>query len=212
MSRSVPFLLSLLLLFLLLNGCGPSLYGEMFRIRAEIDELERDLPENAPLWISTEEAAKRPNLTEDDVFDQYLNDGTPYVPDFIYRHVLGKLSVMATMEIETLAEGDFPYDAVLKDPAPFRGRIYRITGIVYSLDREEYRDNLTGIEEVFTGIAYREGSKPFLFHLLNKPEVLHPHEDLVEVHGVFVKIISVGSPGQRLRAPLFLARSAKRYI
>ncbi|MHC4605844.1 MAG: hypothetical protein ACYTAF_02795 [Planctomycetota bacterium] len=214
MNGSLRTLLLLAAGSLLACGCGPSLYGDMVRIRAQIDELEHSvtLPENAPLWISEEDAAASSDFSEEDVFDRYIHDGTPHVPDFVYKHVLRKLHGMTDAEVEALSGGDFPYGDGMRNPASYRGRVWRIAGTILTLRMEQITVPQTPIREVFPGVAYLGSDRPFLFHLINKPDPLHPQQDLVEVYGVFVKIITVGSRGRRISAPLFLARSAKRYI
>ena len=106
--------------------------SELSRIRAEIQELERSVPENAPLWIGEKDVAERPELSDEDVFDLYIEDRTPGIPDFVYDHVMSKLAKMAPDEIEKQSAGDFPYDAAQQEPASYRGRVWRITGWIPS--------------------------------------------------------------------------------
>lgn len=199
-------------LLFLLSGCTPSLHSELARIRAEIEELERTLPDDAPLWITAAELARDPTLDPDDLFEKHLQDHTPSVPDFIYYHVLEKLSKMTDEEVLRQSSGDFPYASALADPASCRGRIWRLAGTVSSFRLEPVEDPAGSVREVYAGAAYIDREEPVLFHVIHKPDVLYLNQDTVEFHGVFLKLISVGPPDRRLSAPLFLAKSLKKFL
>jgi hypothetical protein len=207
-------LFSPLLILLALAGCRPSLYSELERIRAEIKMLESDqriVPDDAPIWVSQAEAEKHPELDKDDAFEKHIQDHTPTVPDFVYNHVMGRLKDTSDDVLRKMSAGDFPHDAALIDPAPFRGRLWRVVGVAVNL-RHEKQPEGTAIPESYSGAAYAKGGQLILFHVIEKPDVLYLDQDTVEMVGVFVKLISVGPPNNRVSAPLFFARSLRKFL
>lgn len=200
-----------------LAACRPNLLGDIDRVRAEIEALERQQapPQDAPLWITKADVANNPALREEDIFDKAIQDHTPSIPDFVYFHIMGKLDRMTDDETAKLSGGDFPLEAALLDPAPFRGRVYRIVGspapAPATLRHEKFADDAP-IREAFSGALFTDQSRAVLFHVLKKPDVIYPQHDTIEFHGVFVKIISVGPPEKRVSAPLFLVRSLRKFM
>ncbi len=184
----------------LLSSCAADLHSELAGLRAEIDQLERTVPPEAPLWISEGENA----------FPPFLDDHTARVPDFIYNHVLGKVAKMSTEEIDALTKGDFNLDECLKDPGAFRGRFYRVRGTIGIL-RAQPCDSDSGLREVHAGLVWND-QRPSAFHAAVKPEVLYLHSDLVEFTGIFLKILRFTTKeGTVVDAPFFLAKSVRKY-
>lgn len=198
------------------TGCHrPSIYREVEEIRAEIRRMEKktSVPQDAPVWIRETDARARPDLDDEDVFDRMVRDHTPSLPDVVYYHVLAKLAGMTDKEIAAQSKGTLSYEECLKNPQKYRGRFWSFRGTVHHhLRRDEIADPASPVREVFAGAAYVGGGQPVLFHLVEKPPILYVHQDSVEVVGIFVKIISVGPPGKEISAPLFLARSARRFL
>ena len=207
-SRPVKFFL----LFLFLASCRSSLQSDLGRIRAEIQELERSVPPDAPLWITRDYVGKNPALSEEDIFDTALQDHTASVPDFVYYHVLGKLAAMSEEEIERQCRGEFPFDACRMEPAAFRGGIWRVTGTAVALRTETIQNPDTPLREVYAGICTVASDQPILFHLVEKPDVLYLNQDTVEFYGVFVKLISKSAGDHVISAPLFFAKKARKYL
>ena len=186
-----------------LASCGPrGMQGQLAEIRAEIEMLERSIPSEAPLWPSQGENA----------FNLFVEDYNARIPDFIYNHVIAKLTAMSDAEVEALAKPSLTLEAVTADPAAHRGQILRVTGHIASLTSQKY-EVATGEprKEVFQGALY-VGDKPILFHLASKPDVLYLGSDTVDFAGVFVKILTYPSrSGKTVSAPFFLVKSLRKF-
>lgn len=190
-------------LLLSLASCSYSLEGEIAQTRAQIVDLERQIPPEAPLWVHE----------GPDNFNQFLEDDTPNVPDFIYHHLLRKLHAMSAAEVEALAQGTFDWDAIAKDPAAFRGKIIRAHGVIGELHTEPVADAKGPVRIVHEGVFFDKGRRPVLFRVVQKPDVLVLREDTVETAAVFVKMIETTSKsGRRLIAPFFVGKVLRRYL
>jgi hypothetical protein len=186
-----------------LASCGPrGMQGQLAEIRAEIQLLERSIPPESPLWPNDGENA----------FNKFVEDYTPRIPDFIYNHVIGKLSAMTDSQVEAMAQPGLSLESVTADPAAHRGRILRVTGHIASLTSQRYEVEVgKARREVFQGALFI-GEKPILFHLATKPDVVYLGSDTVDFSGVFVKILTYPSPsGKTVSAPFFLARSLRKF-
>ena len=194
------FVTRALLLFLLLGGCRPSPRTDLARIHGEMEQLQ----------VSLKEAKATPSVTDENVFGKFLVDGTTAIPDFAYVHVMKKLQGLKAEAIAAQAEGDLPYKDCMEDPTAFRGKYYRVIGTIVSLRYEKVGDpELPG---VFSGACLVAPGRTVLFHLLEKPDVLHLEEDTIVLHGMFVKTVTRGPPDRSISGPLFFARSAKRIL
>jgi hypothetical protein len=186
---------------LLLASCGYSLQAETRIVREEIADLQRRIPPEAPLWI-----AEGPNR-----FDPLLEDYSPRIPDPIYLHVLRKLHEMPADAPEAASQGDFDAVACLSDPARFRGRIWRVRGVIAELHAETIDEPRFPLPRAHAGVFLDRLSQPVLFHVTRKPDVLVIGEDRVELHGVFVKVVEyVSASGRRVAAPFFLGKAVRR--
>jgi len=186
-----------------LASCAYSLEGEIQSTRAEIVELQRRLPPETALWVHE----------GPDNFGQFIDDDTPRVPDFIYLHLLRRLHAMSAAEVEADAQGSFDGERFSKDPAAFRGRIYRIHGVVAELHTETVGEPKHPVRTVHAGLLFDRDRRPVLFHVVDKPDVLVLHEDTVETAAVFVKMIEYTSKsGRRVSAPFFVGKVLRRYL
>lgn len=184
-------------------SCSYSLEGEIAATRTEIVELQRRIPPEAPLWVHD----------GPDNFNQFVEDDTPQVPDFIYLHLLKKLHAMSAAEVEAMAQGTFDWDAFAKDPATYRGRLFRAHGLIGELHTETVGDPKGPVRTVHAGIFFDKGRRPVLFHVVQKPDVLVLREDTVETAAVFVKMIEYTSrSGKRVIAPFFVGKVLRRYL
>ena len=202
-----------LALLIPLSGCTPSLRSELEQIRAEIKRLEaeqRRIPEGAPMWIDKNVCIARTDLTEEDAFENNMQDHTPTIPDYIYNHVMGRLGETSLEVIEKMSAGDFPIEQALENPGQFRGKVWRISGVAVNLRLEKLKD--APIKEAFSGAAYTIDNKLFLFHIVEQPDPIDVGRDTIEIFGVFVKLISVGQGDDRRSAPLFFARALKKFL
>jgi hypothetical protein len=173
---------------------------EMADLRAEIQALERDIPPEAPLWVTE----------GDNAFERHLEDYTARVPDFIYNHIVEKLATGTDREFAGLAKGEFDVEACFGDPAKHRGQFWRARGKIATL-KAQTADAASGVREMHSGLVWN-GDRPILFHCVEKPEVLMLHEDFVEFVGVFVKIIRYHTKdGTPIDAPFFLAKTLRKY-
>lgn len=189
--------------FLLLASCMYGLQGEIQNVRLEIARMERQLPPEAPLWIHE----------GPDRFDRFLEDYTPRVPDFIYVHLVRKLHALGPAEAEGLSQGPFDAGACAADPVKFRGRTWKVGGVIAEFHAEPLEDDRSPVRQVHSGVLFDGAGRPILFHVIRKPEVLSLREDHVELHGVFVKMIEYTThSGRRIAAPFFVANTLRRFL
>lgn len=194
---------ALLLIPPLLAACSYSLEGEIAATRAEITQLQRRIPPETALWVHE----------GPDNFNQFIEDDTPSVPDFIYLHLLRKLNAMSAPEVDAAAVGTYDGDRFAADPAAFRGRIYRVHGLVGDLHPETVADPKHPVRTVHAGLLFDPARRPVLFHVVEKPDVLVLREDTVETAAVFVKMIEYTSRGgRRVLAPLFVGKVLRRTL
>ena len=187
----------------LLAGCSYSLQTDIDSARAEITDLRRRLPPESPLWI----------FEGPDRFDAFLTDGDPGVPDFLYHHLLRRLDAMTDAEIDGQAKGDFDYEECSRDPAHFRGKIWRVHGVVADLHTEPISDPAHPVRMAHAGTFFDPAPRPFLFHVTAKPEVLTLRRDVVETRAIFIKWIEYTSRSGRLvTAPFFIGKTLRRYL
>lgn len=190
-------------LLALLSSCSYSLDADRQALRAEIVALERKIPADAPLWVHD----------GPDNFNQWIEDDSPRVPDFIYLHLLRKLHGMSSAELERLARGPLDWDALDNDPDQARGRVFRAHGVIGDLHGETVDDARHPVRTVHAGIFFDRGRRPVIFHVVDKPDVLVLREDTVETTAVFVKMIEYTSAsGRQVRAPLLVGKSLRRTL
>lgn len=188
---------------LLLGGCAPSLQSDVEGLRADIVELRRKIPPESPLWI----------FEGPDRFDSFLVDYDPGIPEFLYHHLLKKLNGMTNEEIDGQSKGDFDLDECSRDPGLFRGRIWRVHGVIGELHAESIADPKHPVKLAHAGALFDDATRPVLFHVTQKPEVLTLRQDAVETRAVFVKWIEYKSRSGRLvTAPLFIGKTLRRYL
>ena len=192
-----------LLVVLGLGGCSYSLDRDITNARAEIVDLQRKIPPESPLWI----------FEGPDRFDSFLTDYDLGVPDFLYHHILRRLDAMSDAEIDGLIKGEFNLEECTKDPHLFRGKMWRIHGMIGELHAEQITDAKHPVKLAHAGVFFDSGTRPFLFHVVQKPDVLTLREDLVEIRGIFVKWIEYKTKSGRLvTAPFFIGKSLRRYL
>lgn len=192
-----------LLAVLGLAGCSYSLDRDITNARAEIVDLQRKIPPESPLWI----------FEGPDRFDSFLTDYDLGVPDFLYHHVLRRLDAMSDAEIDGQVKGDFNLDECSRDPGLFRGRFWRIHGMIGELHAEQIVDPKHPVKLAHAGVFFDSSTRPFLFHVVQKPDVLMLREDLVESRAIFVKWIEYKTKSGRLvTAPFFIGKSLRRYL
>lgn len=184
-------------------SCSYGLDAELAALRAEIVETERRIPPEAPLWI----------FEGPDRFDQYLDDSSARVPEFLYLHLARKLHAMPAREPDALSQGDFDRAACRENPGKFRGRFWRIQGLVAELHAERVQDPKLPLDYVHAGVVFDLGHEPVLFHVVQKPDVLTLREDTVEASAVFVKWVEyTARSGRIVRAPLFMGKLLRRTL
>lgn len=187
----------------LLTGCGYSLNRDIEGARAEIVHLERQIPPESPLWI----------FEGPDRFDPFVPDYDPGVPEFLYHHLLRRLDAMSDPEIDAMSKGEFDLDECSRDPHLFRGKIWRVHGLIGELHAEPVTDPKGPVKLAHAGVFFDSSARPFLFHVTRKPEVLTLREDMVETRAIFVKWIEYTSKsGKLVTAPFFIGKSLRRYL
>jgi hypothetical protein len=195
--------LALILAALPLGSCSYSLQSDIVDARADIKELQGRIPPESPLWIF--EGPER--------FDAFITDYDLGVPDFLYHHLLKRLNAMSDAEIDAQAKGDFDLQECSRDPALFRGRIWRIHGVIGELHAEMIGDPRHPVKLAHAGVFFDSSTRPFLFHVASKPEVLTLRQDVVETRAVFVKWIEYTSKsGRQVTAPFFIGKTLRRYL
>jgi hypothetical protein len=180
----------------------PGLHGHIADLRAEIQDLEREVSMQEPLWPDQGESA----------FNRYIEDYTPRIPDFIYNNVSAKLAAMTDAEFDAAVQPATDLKQIIADPTPARGKLWRVTGRIGHLATE--RATLTGTtktREVFAGTLFA-GDQPVHFHVILKPDVVYLGSDEVDFIGVFVKVLGYPKPGEPTpSAPFFMAKSLRKY-
>lgn len=187
----------------MLGACAYSLQSDIDDARAQIVEIERRIPPESPLWI----------FEGPDRFDSFLVDYDPGVPEFLYHHLLRRLNAMTDAEIDAQSKGDFDREECSRDPALFRGKIWRVHGVIGELHAEPIADLKHPVRQAHAGVFFDASTQPSLFHVTQKPEVLTLRQDVVEIRGVFVKWIEYTSrSGRQVTAPFFVAKTLRRYL
>lgn len=186
---------------LLAAGCSYSLRGDLEATRLDIVRLQRAIPPEAPLWI-----ADGP-----DRFDQFIEDYSDDFPEHVYHHMIRKLHAAAPDGADAAA--DFDFAACLREPARFRGKPWRVHGVVADLRTEEVDDPRGPLKRIHAGVLFDERMNPVFFRVVQKPDVLTIGEDNVEARAVFVKLLEYETrSGRRVVAPLFIGRALRRYL
>jgi len=188
---------------LALGSCAYSLQGETESLRMEIVALEKRIPAESPLWISE----------GPDRFDQFIEDYSDHIPEHIYLHLVRKLSAMSVVEAESFSRGDFDFETCSKDPARFRGKFWRIHGLIGDLHPESVKDPRSPVRTVHAGALFDDQMRPAFFHVVQKPDVLTLREDAVETRALFVKMVEYTTrSGRRVVAPFFMGKVLRRYL
>lgn len=194
---------ALLACVVLLGSCSLTLEDDILDLRADIREMEEQIPPEAPLWI-----AEGP-----DRFDQYIEDYGKGFPDFIYRHIVRKLHGMPAPEVDSLAEGPLNVDAVMEDPAKYRGKFWRSSGTIGILRARPIGDRDFPVKMTHEGVFIDDAGRPVLFHVVSKPDVLILRRDLVVVSGMFVQMVEYETAsGRRTRAPFIIGKILRRFL
>lgn len=186
-----------------LAGCSYSLDRDIEGARAEIVHLQRQIPPESPLWI----------FEGPDRFDSFVPDYDSGVPEFLYHHLLRRLDAMSDAEIDALAKGEFDLDECSRDPHLFRGKVWRVRGLIGELHAEPVADAKHPVKLAHAGVFFDSLSRPFLFHVTRKPDVLTLREDTVEIRAIFVKWIEYTSrSGKLVTAPFFVGKTLRRFL
>jgi hypothetical protein len=194
---------TLLIGLLGLAACSYSLDRDIVNARADIVDLQGKIPPESPLWI----------FEGPDRFDSFLTDYDLGVPDFLYHHVLRRLDAMSDTEIDGLVQGDFNLEECSRDPHLFRGKMWRIHGMIGELHAEQITDPKHPVKLAHAGVFFDSATRPVLFHVTRKPDVLTLREDLVEIRAIFVKWIEYKTRSGRLvTAPFFIGKSLRRTL
>ena len=127
------------------GSCSYGLDGELATLRADIVATEQKIPPEAPLWI-----AEGP-----DRFEQFLEDGSPRVPEFLYLHLARRLHAMPGREPDGLVAGDWNRAGCEKMPGKFRGKFWRVGGLIAELHAEAIRDPKSPFEYVHAGDCFQ---------------------------------------------------------
>lgn len=188
---------------LALVSCGQSGFrGQLAELRAEIQTLEKTVSPEAPLWPDQGENA----------FNRYIEDYTPRIPDFIYNHVVTKLSTMKESDLQAITQPKTDLEELIANPTPARGKVCRVSGrIGYLTAQKQAVETSTKSREVFAGTLF-VGEQPVHFHVVDKPDVVYLGSDEVELTGVFVKVLGYPKPGEpTVAAPFFMAKTLRKY-
>jgi hypothetical protein len=112
-------------------------------------------------------------------------------------------ATLDTRVLNLLPEGydpEPPVEKVLADPGAFRGRMYRVTGELLSLEKTPYAGECKQVQEVRTGVV-RDGKGrlwSFTWPLANslEPDPVQPGKGWVRLHGLFYKTWPVADPAK----------------
>jgi len=195
--------IAIALLLFLPGGCTRSVQQDTEDLRADIVELQNRIPPEAPLWISE----------GPDRFDALVTDDDAALPDFLYHHLIRKFRALSDEDIEGLSQGRFNHEECARDPALFRGKIWRIHGVIGELHAEEVHDPKAPGRLAHAGVFFDDALRPYLFHVAEKPEILTLRKDSVETQALFVKWIEYKSrSGRTVTAPFFVGKTLRRYL
>lgn len=190
-------------LLLLLGGCSYTLENDLSEARAQIRSLQAQIPPASPLWISE----------GPDRFDAFTEDGSASVPRHIHEHVLWKLSELSPAAAELLVQGAFDYEACRKDPGVFRGKFWRVNGLIGDLRPGPVEHPRHPVAGAHSGALFDEARRAVLFHVAEKPDVLTLHEDTVMLGAVFVQWVDYTSKsGRVVSAPYFIGKLLRRTL
>jgi hypothetical protein len=186
-----------------LAGCSYSLDRDIVGARAEIIDLQRKIPPESPLWI----------FEGPDRFDTFVPDYDPGVPEFLYHHLLRRLDAMSDADLDGMVQGDFNLEECSRDPHLFRGKVWRVHGMIGELHAEPIADAKHPVKLAHAGVFFDSSTRPYLFHVTQKPEVLTLRDDLVETRAIFVKWIEYKTrSGKLVTAPFFIGKALRRYL
>jgi len=184
-------------------GCSHSLESDLADTRAQIVELQKKIPPDSPLWI----------FDGPDRFDSFVTDNDPGIPDFLYHHLLRKLDGLSDEEVDGLSRGDFDFEECVKDPGLFRGKVWRVHGVIGELHAEPVLNPKVPVQMAHSGVFFDSTLRPVLFHVTRKPEILTLRQDEVETRAIFVKWIDYKSrSGRTITAPFFVGKTLRRYL
>jgi hypothetical protein len=191
------------LLVVLTGSCNSSVQQDSENLRAEIVELQNKIPPEAPLWVSD----------GPDGFDALVTDDDSGIPDFLYHHLLRKFNGMSDSDIEAQSKGAFNRDECLRDPALYRGKIWRVHGVIAELHVETVKDPKNPGRRAHAGVFFDDALRPTLFHVVDKPEILTLRADSVETQALFIKWIEYKTKsGRTVTAPFFVGKTLRRYL
>jgi hypothetical protein len=183
-------------------SCQNSFESDLRELRAEIQRMEREMPADEPLWIT-----EGPNA-----FAPHIEDFTLGIPGFIHQHIARKLQKMKSTEVTSLVQGPLPVVRALREPDALRGRFWKATGTIGNLEPVQVDEGTFGTRTLYAGALYMDGS-PVLFHVIEKGDVVTIGRDIVEIDGVFVKVLAYEArDGRRIEAPFLMARRVGRYF
>lgn len=194
---------SLLLIPLFLFGCQPRwLDSDLANLRAEIAEIEKEMPPQEPLWVH-----EGPHS-----FNAILEDGPSRIPSHIYNHVASKLEKLPEAELASITEKSFDLSKLVADPASHRGRVYGVQGVIAKLTPMPITDGNQPAKTTYYSGAVWSGNRPILFHSVTKPDMVWIGQDSVEFRGLFVKMITyTARNGESVQAPFFMCKSVRKY-
>lgn len=185
---------------LLLAACR-TMDDDLARIRAERQRLEREIriAEDVPLWTAG--------------FDPQIRDDDSNIPEHIYDHLIRKLHARGEASIRMETKEGFRFDRSLAAPGGFRGKFWRVTGTITRIWPEALEDPKAPVPRIFAGLFYVDEDQPVYFHLIEKPDALELGRDVVEIDGLFVKVLRFPlSGGRRIEAPFFIAKTMRRMM
>ena len=187
----------------LLASCSYSLQGEIDGARTDIVALQGRIPPDSPLWI----------FDGPDRFDRFIEDYGSGVPGLVYHHLLRRLAALSVADVEAQSKGDFDLEACLRNPAAFRGQIWRVRGLIGDLHPEPVTDPGHPVRTAHAGAFFAGPSRTVLFHVAEKPEVLTLRRDSVETRAVFVQWVEYTTrSGAKATAPFFVGKTLRRYL
>ena len=229
--------LAVLVLAFILGGGNWPVLARLFGVGDERAKPERSAPDTA-LSATTRPATTRPSATQptrrtrDELFGPLrdtllqnsklrgvrtvdpavladVRDNTRQPPAKPYFHLLAVALNGSPGPVEQDATDRFKPDDLLSNPAQWRGRALRITGVVHRIEAFTAPDNDLGLTRLYQGWLHDPGTDAiYTFVVPQLPVGMQPGASMHEgatVAGLFLQVLAYGPDDAPQRAPLLMA-------
>jgi len=159
--------------------------------------------------LADERRPTLPTLFEGSLVD--AKNGDDFRETFGMRHLLFQMEKMSPEDVSKKTEMFDDYAGAIAQPDAFRGRWFRVQGLVGQLTAERLDSVFWGETDVYRGfLGQTDGSDGVVFDMLTPPPQFDLMRDVVEVDGLFYRTVryETGS-GHLVEIPYFLVKSLR---